>query len=116
MRAAFNQNAEVYKQNIKKVIRLMVDDVWSEKRKKVLRDYSDTNPNTNGRAYFNDNDLGPYYYIQEQNRLKKIVKNRVVESIAQGRSEDYELRKSKLEFSSMLASGYKRPKVEVCLP
>lgn len=90
---ALRENSDVYKKNFKKVVRLMVDDIWKDNNRKVLAEYGD--PNSDRAlfgSYFYDNYTGPYYYVQEQRRLRNIVKGKVQQSIVAGRSDMYDSR------------------------
>ena len=83
---AFHENSEVCKKNLKKVLQLMVCDIWRENAKKTARQYADVQGiSYSYGSYFYDNYVGPYYYVQEQKRLKKIVRHRLDECISGGR-------------------------------
>ena len=83
---AFRENSETCKKNLKKIAGLLVSDIWRENARKTARQYADVQGvNYSYGSYFYDNYVGPYYYIQEQKRLKKIVRHRLDECIGGGR-------------------------------
>jgi len=107
---ALKENADIYKKNFKKVVKLMVDDLWKQKNAAVLKEYGDpTAVNYTYGSYFYDNYVGPYYYVQEQQRLRNIVRGRMGESITKARSGEYLSRTGGLDLArSMVVS---KPKV-----
>lgn len=88
----------------------MVDDLWKQKNAAVLKEYGDpTAVNYTYGSYFYDNYVGPYYYVQEQQRLRNIVRGRMGESITKSRSGEYLSRTGGLDLArSMVVS---KPKV-----
>lgn len=94
MLLALKENADVYKKNFKKISKLLVDDIWKEKNKEVLEQYGDPSSamNYSYGSYFYDNYVGPYYYVQEQRRLRKIVKGKNEENLIAHRSGMYDSR------------------------
>ena len=83
---AFRENSEVCEKNLKKILQLMISDIWRENSRKTARQYADVQGiNYSYGSYHYDNYVGPYYYIQEQKRLKKIVRHRLEECISGGK-------------------------------
>lgn len=91
--ADLRENADIFKRNFKKIAKMIVSDMWKTKNQEVLDQYGDPNANSfQYGSYFYDDYTGPYYYVQEQRRLKKIVQGRVEESILKSRSDAYSSR------------------------
>jgi hypothetical protein len=91
--ADLKENADIFKRNFKKIAKMIVSDMWKVKNQEVLDQYGDPNANSfQYGSYFYDDYTGPYYYVQEQRRLKKIVQGRMEESILKGRSDAYNSR------------------------
>ena len=68
-------NSRIFKDNLKKILRLMVDDIWSKNKKEVAEEYDHDDRFAVGHgAYFYQSQKKGDYAAQEKDRLKRIVR------------------------------------------
>lgn len=88
---AFKESSDIYKRNFKKIVKLLVDDIWKEKNRKALAQYSGSAKDRKGcvGSYYYDSYDGRKYVEEEKKRLGKIVKGKTRDSIVAHRSPMY---------------------------
>lgn len=114
---AFKESSDVFKRNFKQAVKLMVNDIWKDKNKRALQQYSgEGNGSKFGTAaYFYDSYEGQQYCDQEKKRLKSIAHGMTFDKIVSGRSAKYESRPKatdiqKLDNRSVIRQS--KPKVD----
>lgn len=99
--------SDVYKQNFKKIVKLMVDDVWKTKKAKALAQYQAGNAVDNGKSTgikLPEKYDGMKYADQEKRRLNKIVHGKMTDSIVGHRSSAYNQRMRTTDLTQLTES------------
>lgn len=88
---AFKESSDVFKKNFKQAVKLMVNDIWKEKNKSALQQYTGEGKSQRfgTGAYFYDSYEGQQYCDQEKKRLKTIAHGMTFDNIVSGRSSKY---------------------------
>lgn len=89
-------SADIYKRNFKKVVKVIVDDVWKNKGREAVEQYKNGSAVANGKATFDTKNASSFkgikYVEQEKKRLSKIVQGKTTDSIVGHRSSMYDFR------------------------
>lgn len=105
----------MYKQNFKKVVKLMVDDVWSKKRQAAVNEYRAGATLANGKETpVSGKYEGLKYAEQEKKRLNRIVHGKTTDSIVGQRSSKYGQRAKATDLTKLCEPlPWSKPKVRV---